>query len=88
MRDMGDGEYLVFSTKRTKVKAVFKREFDNLTPEEIKKFANLVADAKLGKLKRWQNLKCFRRLKRTLMKNRVDGTLVLKWKRSDTATIG
>eukprot|EP00975_Prorocentrum_lima_P000407 78098-Prorocentrum_lima.AAC.1 len=32
------------------------------------------------RLKRWEDLDCFRRLPRSKSTNRVDGTWVLKWK--------
>ena len=52
-----------------------------MTKEEIQKYANLVNEAKLDELKRWQNLQCFRRMPRKDARNKVDGTWVLKWKK-------
>ena len=57
-----DGEYLVFKVTTHKVSIVLKRDFGNLTTEEIRPFAKLVNEAKLDELTRWQSLNCFRRM--------------------------
>ena len=67
-----------------KLKGVIKREFDNLSKEEIEKYKKQVDQAKLEELKRWHDLKCFKRMSRTQAKNEVDGTWVLKWKKVRT----
>eukprot|EP00975_Prorocentrum_lima_P060540 12698913-Prorocentrum_lima.AAC.1 len=54
--------------------AVIKREFDNLSKEEILKHHKEVPDAKWAELKRWQDLTCFRRSSISESKHRVDGT--------------
>ena len=56
---------------------VIRREFDNLTREDIVKFAKQVNQAKLEELKRWHDMKCFKRISRTKAHNKVDGTWVL-----------
>ena len=58
-----------------------KREFDNPTKEEIIKHAKQLNQAKYEELKRWHDLKCFKRMLRSKAKNKVDGTWVLKWKK-------
>ena len=57
-----------------KLKGVIKREFDNLTNEEIKLHQKQVDQAKLEELKRWHDLKCFTRMPRSQARNKVDGT--------------
>ena len=69
---------MVFVVSKDKLQAVIRREFDNLTKEEIVKYAKLVNEAKLDELKRWQSLDCFVRMPRTKARNKVDGTWVLK----------
>ena len=51
-REMHPGEALVLIVSENKLQAVIRREFDNLTPDEIIKFAKLVNEAKLEELKR------------------------------------
>ena len=80
-RSLQEREYLVFKVSQQRVSAVIKREFDNLSAEEIVKHATEVNQAKLDELRRWFDLKCFRRMKRALATNKVDGTWVLKWKK-------
>ena len=85
------GQYLVISIESChnvktvsddiRFKGVIKREFDNLTKEEIVKHKKQVDQAKLEELKRWHNLDCFVRMPRSKATNRVDGTWVLKWKK-------
>eukprot|EP00975_Prorocentrum_lima_P050417 10561089-Prorocentrum_lima.AAC.1 len=53
-------EHLVLTVKKQKSSAVIKREFDNLTRDEISQHHKEVAAAKLAELKRWQDLNCFR----------------------------
>ena len=57
-----------------KLKGVIKREFDNLTKEEIKTHQKQVDQAKLEELKRWHDLKCFKRMQRSEARNKIDGT--------------
>ena len=64
-----------------KVTGVIKREFDNLTKEEIITHAKQVNQAKFEELKRWHDLDCLRRMSRSQSTNRVYGTWVLKWKK-------
>ena len=64
-----------------KVTGVIKREFDNLTKEEIITHAKQVSQAKFEELKRWHDLDCFRRMPRSQSTNRVDGTRVLTWEK-------
>ena len=78
---MQPGEVLVLVVSKNKLQAVIKREFDNLTKEEIIQFAKLVNEAKLEEVKRWQSLGCFVRMPRSKARNKVDGTWVLKWKK-------
>ena len=78
---MEPGEIFVLIVSQNKLQAVIRREFDNLTREEIIKYAKLVNEAKLEELKRWQSLDCFKRMLRKDAKNKVDGTWVLKWKK-------
>eukprot|EP00975_Prorocentrum_lima_P045625 9547990-Prorocentrum_lima.AAC.1 len=67
-------EQLVLAVNKQRASAVIKREFDNLTKQEILKHHKEVPEAKLAELKRWQDLNCFRRSPRSESKNRVDGT--------------
>jgi Reverse transcriptase (RNA-dependent DNA polymerase). len=48
---------------------------------DIVKHKNLVDQAKLEELKRWHDLKCFKRMSRASARNKVGGTWVLKWKK-------
>eukprot|EP00975_Prorocentrum_lima_P009456 2011488-Prorocentrum_lima.AAC.1 len=57
-------EQIVFTVNKQRASAVIKREFDNLTKEEILKHHKEVSEAKLAELKRWQDLNCFRRSSR------------------------
>ena len=68
-RELEDDEHLVLSVTKQKVSAVIKREFDNLTKEEIKTHAKLVNEAKLDELKTWHSLTCFRRMTRHKARN-------------------
>ena len=78
---MKPGEVLLLIVSKDKLQAVIKREFDNLTKEEIIQYAKLVNEAKLEELKRWHSLECFVRMPRHKARNKVDGTWVLKWKK-------
>ena len=80
-RELAEDEHLVLIAKKQKISVVIKREFDNLTKEEIVTHAKLVNEAKLDELKRWHSLNCFRRMPRSEARNKVDGTWVLKWKK-------
>lgn len=79
-RELAEGEVLCFLINKHRVSAVIKRDVDNLTPEEQEKFKPLVEEAQLDELRRWNDLKVFRRGKRSESRNPVDGTWVLKWK--------
>ena len=80
-QELRPGEALVLIVAEDKLQAVIRREFDNLTHEEIVKFAKLVNEAKLDDLKRWQSVYCCVRIPRSKAKHKVDGTWVLKWKK-------
>ena len=94
-RPLEKDEYLVIRVTPTKTQAynvktvsdnvkfqgVIKREYDNLSKEEIIKHSKQVIQAKLEELKRWHELDCFRRMPRQKATNKVDGTWVLKWKK-------
>ena len=70
------------------MRAVIRREFDNITRDEIIQFAKLVNEAKLEELKTWQSLDCFVRMPRNKARNKVDGAWVLKWKKVRTEVNG
>eukprot|EP00975_Prorocentrum_lima_P063318 12890797-Prorocentrum_lima.AAC.1 len=74
-------EQFVFTILKHEVSAAIKREFDNLSPGEMKTHRKEVAEAKLAELKRWQDLKCFQRMPRRDSTDKVDGAWVLKWKK-------
>ena len=57
-----------------KFQGVIRREYDNLSKEEIIKHSKQVNQAKLEELKRWHELDCFKRMPRHKATNRVDGT--------------
>ena len=80
-REIQPEEALVFTVSTNKLQAVIRREFDNLTRDEIIQYSKLVNEAKLEELKRWQSLDCFVRMPRSKARNKVDGTWVLKWKK-------
>ena len=67
-------------SEEIKFKGVIKRDCDNLSKEEIIKHKKEVDQAKLEELKRWHDLKCFRRMLRSKARSGVDGTWALKWK--------
>ncbi len=70
---------------KVQIKGVVQRELHNLSKEEIVEHADEVSRAKLEELKRWHDLGCFQRMKRSKAQNKVDGTWVLKWKKVRTA---
>ena len=47
-REVRSGEYLVLTVSKDKVTAVIKREYDNLTKEEIKHAAASASSSKAG----------------------------------------
>ena len=63
------------------VKGIIRRELDNLTKEEIKTHWKAVEAAMFDELKRWYDLKTFRRKPKRQSTNIVDGTWVLRWKK-------
>ena len=56
------GEALVLIVSKNKLQPVIRREFDNLTQDDMTKYAKLVNEAKLEELKSWQSLGCFVRI--------------------------
>ena len=61
-------------------RSVITKEFDALTPEELKTHAAEVAHAKLDELKELHNLGTYGRMKRSQAKNIVDTRWVIRWK--------
>ena len=66
-----DDHYLVFILKQSAddpddvtFTAVINRECNNLSAEDIKKHKKEVNKAKLEELRRWHDMKCFRRMRR------------------------
>lgn len=71
---------LVASKNTSSPYSVIERTFDDLSPLEIKKHAQAVAEAKLVEFKRWVDLSTFVRMPRSQATNILDVTWVLKWK--------
>ena len=67
---------LVYQISKHRAGAVFRREFDNLTPQDIKD-PEAVEEAQLDELNRWHQLEVFRRKPRHESDIYVDGTRVL-----------
>ena len=88
-RPLNGGENLVFIIRKKKgvnninIQAVIRREYADLTTEEISEHKDLVNQAKKDELQRWLDLDCFQRMPRSKATNRVDGTWILKWKKTN-----
>ena len=83
-----EDQFLIFTLKQStedpedvEFTAVINRECNNLSADDILLHATEVNKAKLEELKRWHDMKCFKRTKRHSARNNVDGKWVIKWKK-------
>ena len=77
-------ESIVTLLTQTSQKSVIVKEFDVLSPEDLKTHAIEVAKAKLGELRDLHLLGCYERMPRRLAKNIVDTRWVIRWKLVDS----
>ena len=68
----GESEVLQANQRFEFKKAVIERDTNNLTPDEVKKYAAEVAGAILTELKTWQKYDCFSRRPRKGATNVID----------------